>query len=57
MQFYHLRVADELGVTLEPSDRGVDVRVGVGQHVEPAWSVGRSMRDELKQHVCRRGGN
>jgi hypothetical protein len=44
MQLYHLRVTDELGVALEPSAGGVDVRVRVGQHVEPAWSFGRNKR-------------
>jgi hypothetical protein len=67
MQFHHLRVTDELGVALEPGAGGVDVRVGVGQHVEPAWSFGHSKRteesrsitvkNELKQHVCRRIGS
>ena len=48
MQLHHLRVADELGVALDPGAGRVDVRVGVGQHVEHAWSVRRNRRGESR---------
>lgn len=44
VKFNHLRVTNELGVALHPGARGVDVSVGVGEHVEHAWSVRRSER-------------
>jgi hypothetical protein len=38
VQLHHLRVVDELGVALDPGEGHGGLRVGVGQHVEYAWS-------------------